>query len=272
MTRYFIFLIALFCLSNALGKEESATYHPERLFKYKGRIMAIPEFHAHRAPDGFAKTNTLLTLAEWLSDTDVKVSEAQVIAHYNMNPNTVKRYMELSLRLTAEMCFQTSELPEAKVKTQDNEVDALRHFFMAFFLARHYSETQARHLLLAHEAWPQVDRELEIRNLMDIYNNEIGFEAAKEYQLPSAIQRRRSRVAKQNLYNESVVALAKKYLSSGQLFVWVSGDVYDPESDSMIDRSSLCTRTNVYPNIVEILNSRVIQPIRFSDYKIPARQ
>lgn len=229
---------------------------------YKGRVMAIPAFHSKRAPKGFSKTNALLILSEWLSDEDVKVSEAQVIAHYNMNPNTIRRYKKLSLELTSQMCFGSNEMPDLKIKTQDNEVDALRHFFMAFLLARHYGETEARHLLLAHEAWPHVDRELEIRNLMDLYNNEIGFEAAATFELPQSFPRRsRSVTIKQKAYHRILKDLANKHLLEGKLFVWVSGDVLDDASGKIIDRSTLCTHTDVYPNIEEILNSRIIQPI-----------
>lgn len=82
----------------------------------------------------------------------------------------IKKAADLGLEISQSLCPEDPKIQSNGVYGSDDEVDAARHFVMSAFLAFKVGKEKARRFMATHE-----DNEYQNSNMMDYYNNELGF-------------------------------------------------------------------------------------------------
>lgn len=106
-----------------------------------------------------------LARSEFLKEKEWKAIEK--------NPELVlhlKKAADLGLKLSESLCPVNPKSTASGVYGSDDEVDAARHFIMSAYLSLKVGKDKAKKFMVAHE-----DSSYENANLMDYYNNELGF-------------------------------------------------------------------------------------------------
>lgn len=95
----------------------------------------------------------------------------------------IKDAADLGIDLSEELCPMDPG-GGSGIYGSDDEVDALRHFIMSAYLAWRVGPDPARSFMAAHE-----DALFENSNMMDYYNNDLGFRFGTEFRNRPLIQR-----------------------------------------------------------------------------------
>jgi len=82
----------------------------------------------------------------------------------------IKKAADLGLQISESLCPPDPNSHATGVYSSDDEVDAARHFIMSSYLAFKVGKEKARKFMATHE-----DAEYANSNMMDYYNNELGF-------------------------------------------------------------------------------------------------
>jgi hypothetical protein len=114
--------------------------------------------------------------------------------------------------LAVTVCGLDPEAPGAQKAIQDEEGDALRHFFFAFLLASAKGEDLATLYTSAHEGDPNLWTE---RELMDLDNNDRAIGIYREY---------REAGAEPNFSDQTLAAVGLKALREGRLTTLAKGN------------------------------------------------
>lgn len=82
----------------------------------------------------------------------------------------IKSAADLGLKISESFCPYDPKASSDGVYGSDDEVDSIRHFVMSAYLSFQLGKEKARKFMSAHE-----NSEYENANMMDYYNNELGF-------------------------------------------------------------------------------------------------
>ena len=149
----------------------SAPYaHSERYLKYSNdTTICVEELenigHLNFFTWSGKQILDFLARSEMLKEKEWKAIE--------MNPELVlhiKTAADLGLEISEGLCPLDPTSHSTGVYSSDDEVDAICHFVMSAYLAFKVGKEEARTFMAAHE-----DSEFESTNMMDYYNNELGF-------------------------------------------------------------------------------------------------
>lgn len=106
-----------------------------------------------------------LAQGEFLKEREWKTIEGnpELVLH-------IKKAADLGLKISESLCPPDPNSRATGVYSSDDEVDAARHFIMSSYLAFKVGKDKARKFMSSHE-----DAEYANSNMMDYYNNELGF-------------------------------------------------------------------------------------------------
>lgn len=107
-----------------------------------------------------------LAQSEFLKESEWKTIEMNPALAFN-----IKRAADLGLEISKSMCPFAKDSTSEGIYGADDEVDSIRHFVMSSYLAWKVGPEPARLFMAAHE-----DSRFERENMMDYYNNNLGFE------------------------------------------------------------------------------------------------
>lgn len=107
-----------------------------------------------------------LAQSEFLKESEWRTIEMNPALAFN-----IKRAADLGLEISEGMCPFVQGSPSNGTYGVDDEVDSIRHFVMSAYLAWKVGPHPARMFMAAHE-----DSQFERDNIMDYYNNNLGFE------------------------------------------------------------------------------------------------
>lgn len=106
-----------------------------------------------------------LAQSEFLKEREWKAIESnpELVLH-------IKKAADLGLEISKAVCPFDPKSHSNGVYESDDEVDAARHFVMSAYLSFKVGKEKARRFMASHE-----DNEYANANMMDYYNNELGF-------------------------------------------------------------------------------------------------
>lgn len=146
------------------------TYGGERQIKYKnGKVICVEEAYQMGHLNFF--TWSVKEVLDFLAkDELLKEKEWKVIEENPELAVHLKTAADLGLEISEKFCPYDQTSVSDGVYGSDDEVDSIRHFVMSSYLSFKLGKEKARKFMSAHE-----DSQYENSNMMDYYNNELGF-------------------------------------------------------------------------------------------------
>lgn len=142
----------------------------ERYIKYKnGTVVCVDEAYQMGHLNFF--TWSMKEILDFLAkDEFLKEKEWKVIEQNPELAMHLKTAADLGLKISEQFCPYDQKSTSDGVYGSDDEVDSIRHFVMSSYLSFQLGKAKARKFMSAHE-----NSEYENSNMMDYYNNELGF-------------------------------------------------------------------------------------------------